>query len=1822
MAQIIEIIGVGNVEFPDGMSKDEMAQALKKLPKPSQTTQPESPMRPTPQQIEAMAAQQPASPTVAPTKPAPSTQPQGFNVLEAAGPALMRQEQARQAKKTEEISFDKLYSDPENMNKIVQYATSRFGKSGTPEPGESAEDYTKRWATHMRMVGTGNLISATQELQYLNNATDAEKLKAKEAYDLFDKTASYFSEGGQKGIKPVFDVLGSILSDPSTAISLGAGKIATSAFMKEAAKTGIKQAAKTTAGRLAAVPAIEATGAAASDVAQQKIELTGEAARLQQLEGILPTLSPEDQAKYAPDVNALRKKVEAGVSGARVATSAVLGGALGTAETALLIKGGKAVAGKGATAELDEILKQRATKFEPAPKVEVSPKDATEKSIEDAYDIFEGRNLLNKEGEPTSVAEMQIRNDINQTAAKVAKEIWTRVPDLAPQADQKISDAVKNVFMSIDKIDNVVLEDSLAKAGITAEEFARMNRTTVGDAGRTLQAYSVLARIQNKLKSIDPVAAKEVDDMYGKRNALVDAFSGLYSGAQRLDRELKALMVSQVATTIRNGISSGNIVTFGAASEAIESALYRVGKSAVEVATGKPVTGTFTGGMKSVYDDAVRTTFYLGQQGLSSDVTDALLSSSPALRARILKTTGETGTEQLSKLGQYANTLNTAQDAFFRKAIFVSNVEKQLNRVGIDMYDILAQNKNVPFDVLNNATDEALSATMSKMPTKGPLYFGVKFIEAIPIVGSTVIPFPRFMANALTWTYKHSPMNVFNGSVDIARGSSMLKQGDDAGNAYLARGLENVSKSAVGTAAIYAAYKYREAHQDTDWFDTEGPDGSRVDIRALWPIGPFMAMGDWLVKFKNKRTDEFKTKELMEAVTGFKVPAGTYAWLGDKFTEAASKFASSEESDDTKLNTFFGEWAGEYFGRALIPAQQISDIIGAIDRDETLPRDAYQIPKGEEGFGTSLQQQIMKRTPVVKQQLPEYQPALREQAAFNDAGPLKMLSGIAVKGRPTELEAEVERLNIDFRKVFTGTGDKVIDAVARKAMAPLIMDVFDQVKNTDYYQTASKDGQKIALQNLLGWAQKNAKEIATNEDMQAAFDKGDQSRIFAVKYDKLPAEVKRETAIFYKQNTGQDLATTKDYMSALAMAESIRGVLKFATGGLAGKVASEIVGTAMKKSSADLLKEMQEAALKKAAVAEPTTSPVMDQTANMLMGNKPVLPKPATKPMQAPTAAPKEEVLPTTPAKEIEAPTPSKQADEFDDIDYENQMYNEDPTLNMSYSFDDLPTADPTIVGKGVVGVPIDKFTSIGGPDGAINIVRKERTEAFDKLRGDPDFLDFDDSVLSTALAKYREKDSTRLSELMNLPKERVSPFYAPEFDIEKANSDQFNVFFKIANAEQKRLDDLRTRYKGRPPVQLFHGQEEGTKVVQNLVKKGFVSPQIDPRKHSEMTVGAPSFTKDPNLNALLPKFGGEDVGAYGAVNFPYADYIYRRVNMPAKTYDLANKNRGGDPLEAMSLYNRAITGADDNAVPISLPKGYHLESEDMFIEADKLKKMGFERPASKKGDVDAREQITKSISEKDLTTTNLSKIGDSYEAFKQGVEGKRVSEKDIYKMYNDVRTLFKQELSRSTKVDRDTSNVFKREKSSSKGTVSVTGGAGSRYVNTIRTLAEGDELTVPFRDLPRGMSIVDVLTDLEKEMSKLAKRKGNTVLTEKAANIAEMKDLLSGIREQTVNKLGNVTPSSVKAVGYSKGKIPESKMGLATSVKDLQEKKKKLVEKVSREWEEDVIDSLRDQIENIDADIAAKKEAIGPLHSERSLKDQVMKLTDKFAKGGLATRR
>ena len=1583
--------------------------------------------------------------------PAPVTEPTPAkpSVLDIAkqSSAQAAASNLERQKKIEEpqFSFKQLSEKPETFKAINDYAVARFGKEGAMLPNETKDDYVKRWASHMRMLSFGNLISGTQELQYLNNASQKDLLKAKKAYDIFDNTASYFSAKGQKGFAPVLDTLGSIVSDPTTAISLGAGTVAKNVFAKEAATKGIRAALTSRLGATAAltVPTVEGTGAALSNVQEQRRKLvTQDAAnkdsrtKLEQTKQVVAQLPPEQQKELTDQIQefetnlaAEEKKVAEGINLIEVGTAGTIGAVAGTAETAGLLTAARLAKGKTKVGELDTILEGRRQAAKgpveppmeaPPPKVEVTPKDPTETQLEDAYDIFEGRKLLDKEGDPTAIAEMQIRNDVNKKAAQIAGNIWSQVPELAPKGDQKVSDAVKNVFMNIENIDDVVLRDALANAGVTPEEFARMNRTTAGDAGRTLQAYSVLARIQNKLKNIDPAAAKEVDLMYGKRNTLTSAFTGLYDLSMRLDRELKALMVSQVATTIRNGFSGLTVVTFGTASEAIESSLYRMGKTAYELGSGKPLTGSFTGGIKGVYDDAVRTAFYLGQGDLSSDVAEKLLAGSPTLRGRILRTVGENEATELSKVAQVANTLNVAQDAFFRKAIFTASVEKQLSRVGIDMYDVMAQGKNIPFDVLKNATDEALTATFSKMPTQGVMFHGVKLIESLGPVGSTVIPFPRFMANAMSWTYKHSPMGIFSGAGDIAKGSAMLKAGNEEGQRYLMQGLENTSKGAVGTAAIYAAYKYRQENQDTAWYDVKNPDGSTVDARALFPVAPFLAMGDYLVKFEKARTDEFKTKEFVEAMTGFKVPAGTTSWLGDKFAESLSNMQTGEGSADTKVATFFGEWAGQYLGRALVPVQQISDLIGAIDRDENLPRDAYQIPAGEEGFVSSATSQIQKKIPVLKQELPVYQPATRKEAAFNDAGPLKIFTGITIKGKPQPLEEEIGKLKIDNNKIFTSTGDKIVDASARKVMAPLVVDVFQTLQGTEFYKQASPDVKKIAFQNLLAWSQKNAKEIAIDKATAEAFSKGEQARIFAVQYSKLPSEVKRATADFYKQNTKQDLAETKDYMAALAIASAIRKQPEFAAGGLASQMAETLIGKGAAKlatksvveSADDLLKKATDMATKAGIDVSPVIKqtekavPAVKQTENLLSqkGTEVVVPaeqqvagvlsKPTeAKPSVIDWSKYSEEQLQQAESLLKTSMGSQYQLDKFkasSSSDYQKSLLAKLQEIAPEGTATPPTPKDLSIVSPDIVFTPLnirDKKRLAEIPDlgklpmasndtfkrkELLHNIRQLRQEAFPLLIDQLDQLSFtkgakplDDEVVAVAQGEYRAAKGR-------------------EVDVNDAAS--VEDFASLASKLQNKLDDLRIKYKDTPPIVLYHGSR--TERTPEKLARGFYDQQTNKKYHAELNAGAISFTKDPNLNYFVEKFGGKEPKNISQTVMPYAEYEFRRVNMTPDAYDKQDIN----------YLARTITGSPSVARPLSIPRSQTFkETEDAFVEADKLKIT----------------QDVKAVEEKyGLIQKRAEAIDDAFnelEAYNAAPISTKQDPLASYEAYRNIRTLFKE---------------------------------------------------------------------------------------------------------------------------------------------------------------------------------------------------------------------
>jgi hypothetical protein len=153
--------------------------------------------------------------------------------------------------------------------------------------------------------------------------------------------------------------------------------------------------------------------------------------------------------------------------------------------------------------------------------------------------------------------------------------------------------------------------------------------------------------------------------------------------------------------------------------------------------------------------------------------------------------------------------------------------------------------------------------------------------------------------------------------------------------------------------------------------------------------------------------------------------------------------------------------------------------------------------------------------------------------------------------------------------------------------------------------------------------------------------------------------------------------------------------------------------------------------------------------------------------------------------------------------------------------------------------------------------------------------------------------------------------------------------FADMAKTAQKRLETLRKKHKDVPPITLYHGSKS-QKGAEQVRSAGFADPRKTERLtpgHSELDVSIPSFTRDLNLQFQTGSFGGKDPERFVALEIPYADYLFSRVNMAPAAYDQKNLN----------VIARAISGDPKQVRPLGLPRAGMFETEDSIVEAEKL---------------------------------------------------------------------------------------------------------------------------------------------------------------------------------------------------------------------------------------------------------------------------------------------
>jgi hypothetical protein len=344
--------------------------------------------------------------------------------------------------------------------------------------------------------------------------------------------------------------------------------------------------------------------------------------------------------------------------------------------------------------------------------------------------------------------------------------------------------------------------------------------------------------------------------------------------------------------------------------------------------------------------------------GLASDITEQLLADTPAHDAiKLFNRYKRQVTVKSQKWGQWANSFNVTIDAFVRRAVFTASVERQLRRQGVDLYaDVLAKNASVPTDVLRQATKEALQTTFGYLPKKADeklisssIERGaasmtanvISFIDKTPFV-NFAIPFPRYMANAMAFAYRYSPVGSLSAGQDMLFNvPRLVKEGkQQQAELVFRRASENLIKSAMGTAALASAYEYRKENKNLPWYEVPTNDGTTIDVRPLGPQAAYFAVAETLVRMEDGTYTGANARAALEAVTGFKFKAGSQDTFVDQLLNAY-------ESED-RLRSFLaegGKFVGNIAGGFTQPfvTKQIVDFINLIRDEGRVARDVRPV---------------------------------------------------------------------------------------------------------------------------------------------------------------------------------------------------------------------------------------------------------------------------------------------------------------------------------------------------------------------------------------------------------------------------------------------------------------------------------------------------------------------------------------------------------------------------------------------------------------------------------------------------------------------------------------------------------------------------------------------------------------------------------------------------------------------------------------------------------------------------------------------------------------
>ena len=669
-----------------------------------------------------------------------------------------------------------------------------------------------------------------------------------------------------------------------------------------------------------------------------------------------------------------------------------------------------------------------------------------------------GIKALDEKGQTRPIATQEVTDKVLRFEVDYLKETGLSRPERLPLKDF--------FFMHFDAgtlpMDRTL---ELAKqAGIDPSDltdFVAGSQQTATEAARILRARMVMSKyIKKEAADVAEAGVKTPDEL------------GLW---KRTTDVTRGLMVSQLATTMRNTIGSAVRLPIDMAtsltSTAINAAINpfrndKVGANALDAFA--VLTDRFQPARNKQFYEQLRTYY-------PKTVKDLNATFAADVAGGVAK-------DKFGKVEKVVNTLNLVNrvsETTTRNVMFPVYLRRELTRRNMNIDDIVDAQRldEIPQDAIEAALRETMDFTYGAAPKTDHIMGKVadKFIglvEALGPAGVTIAPFPRFMVSAIRFQAEYNPLGVAR--LLSKKNRDALMSGDTE---VLT---EVLSKAIVGSGLFGAAYLFRDSDAAGEkWSEAKLPDGRVIDMKAYFPVPQYLLVADIVKRYNDGQLNgqtldqAIDAKEIFQAVTGSQFRAGTGLYVVDEFI----KDLTDAGSDPKKYLDIIGKFAADYGAALFTPMQTLKDFYAEYNPEEAIYRDT----KGDM-LGT-----LTRSIPGAQRALgiPEAESPTREGPMTTENPALRQLLGVTVRPAKNIVESELDKLGIAAYKVGSKTGDADTDRlinrdlgiIAERGIAPLLQ--------SPEYQSLDNVGKSAAIKKIYAKAREvaNAKFNAENPEL-------------------------------------------------------------------------------------------------------------------------------------------------------------------------------------------------------------------------------------------------------------------------------------------------------------------------------------------------------------------------------------------------------------------------------------------------------------------------------------------------------------------------------------------------------------------------------------------------------------------------------------------------------------------------------------------------------------------------------------------------------------------